>query len=44
VDIVKLSEIVISAAPFPRRQYGRPRPPNVHLAIDDGRNFSLRNR
>jgi spermidine synthase len=45
VDVVELSESVISAAPFFRlanadvlqRQ-------NVHVSIDDGRNFLLRNR
>ena len=45
VDVIELSESVISAAPFFRVAnadvLGRP---NVHLAIDDGRNYLLRNR
>ena len=45
IDVVELSESVISAAPFFRVAnadvLGRP---NVHLSIDDGRNFLLRNR
>jgi spermidine synthase len=45
VDVVELSESVIDAAPFFRAaNYGVLDLPNVHLTIDDGRNFLLRNR
>jgi spermidine synthase len=45
VDVIELSESVISAAPFFRvaNQDVLSRP-NVHLSIDDGRNYLLRNR
>jgi predicted membrane-bound spermidine synthase len=45
LDVVELSEAVIEAAPFFRvANYGVLDLPNVHLTIDDGRNFLLRNR
>ena len=45
VDIIELSESVISAAPFFRVANADVlQRPNVHLAIDDGRNYLLRNR
>jgi spermidine synthase len=45
VDVIELSESVISAAPFFRVANADVlQKPNVHLAIDDGRNFLLRNR
>jgi spermidine synthase len=45
VDVVELSEAVIDAAPFFRAaNYGVLDLPNVHLTVDDGRNFLLRNR
>jgi spermidine synthase len=45
VDVVELSESVISAAPFFRlANEDVLQRPNVHLSIDDGRNFLLRNR
>jgi spermidine synthase len=45
VDIVELSESVISAAPyFHVANADVLQRPNVHLAIDDGRNYLLRNR
>jgi spermidine synthase len=45
VDVVELSESVISAAPFFRLANADVlRRPNVHLSVDDGRNFLLRNR
>ena len=45
VDVIELSESVIAAAPF----FGVANMdvlarPNVHISIDDGRNFLLRNR
>jgi len=45
IDVVELSESVISAAPFFRVANADVlQRPNVHLSIDDGRNFLLRNR
>ena len=45
VDVIELSEAVISAAPYFRlANQDVLLQPNVHLAIDDGRNFLLRNR
>ena len=45
VDIIELSESVISAAPFFRVANADVLDrPNVHLAVDDGRNYLLRNR
>ncbi len=45
VDVVELSESVIAAAPFFRVANADVLlQPNVHLSIDDGRNFLLRNR
>jgi spermidine synthase len=45
VDIVELSESVIEAAPFFRLANADVlQRPNVRLAVDDGRNFLLRNR
>jgi spermidine synthase len=45
VDIIELSESVISAAPFFRIANADVlQRPNVRLAIDDGRNYLLRNR
>jgi spermidine synthase len=45
VDVVELSESVISAAPFFRLANADVlQRPNVHISIDDGRNFLLRNR
>jgi spermidine synthase len=45
VDIVELSESVISAAPyFNVANANVLQQPNVHLAVDDGRNYLLRNR
>jgi spermidine synthase len=45
VDVIELSESVISAAPLFRvaNQDVLSRP-NVHLSVDDGRNYLLRNR
>ena len=45
IDVVELSESVISAAPFFRVANADVlQRPNVHVSIDDGRNFLLRNR
>jgi spermidine synthase len=45
LDIIELSESVISAAPFFRVANADVLSrPNVHLAVDDGRNYLLRNR
>jgi spermidine synthase len=45
IDVVELSPSIISAAPFFRVANADVlQQPNVHLAIDDGRNFLLRNR
>ena len=45
IDVVELSESVVSAAPFFRvANLEVLQQPNVHLQIDDGRNFLLRNR
>jgi spermidine synthase len=45
VDVVELSESVISAAPFFHlANEDVLQRPNVHLSIDDGRNYLLRNR
>jgi spermidine synthase len=44
VDVVELSGAVIAAAPlFSVANDGVLKQPNVHLSIDDGRNFLLRN-
>jgi predicted membrane-bound spermidine synthase len=45
VDVVELSEAVVQAAPYFRAaNYGVLDLPNIHLSIDDGRNFLLRDR
>jgi spermidine synthase len=45
VDVIELSESVISAAPLFRVANADVlQRPNVHLSVDDGRNFLLRNR
>jgi predicted membrane-bound spermidine synthase len=45
VDVIELSESVIAAAPYFRvANLDVLSQPNVHLAVDDGRNFLLRNR
>ena len=45
VDVIELSEAVIAAAPYFRTANADVlHQPNVHLAVDDGRNFLLRNR
>ena len=45
VDVIELSESVIAAAPYFRVANADVLArPNVHLAVDDGRNFLLRNR
>jgi spermidine synthase len=45
LDVIELSEAVIAAAPFFRAANADVLlQPNVHLAVDDGRNFLLRNR
>ena len=45
VDVIELSESVIAAAPYFRGANADVLArPNVHLAVDDGRNFLLRNR
>jgi spermidine synthase len=45
VDVIELSEAVIAAAPFFRTaNLNVVQQPNVHLSVDDGRNFLLRNR
>ena len=45
IDVVELSESVIAAAPyFSAANMDVLRQPNVHLQIDDGRNYLLRNR
>src|SRR5262249_6905974 len=45
VDVIELSEAVIAAAPyFHVANADVLSQPNVHLSVDDGRNFLLRNR
>lgn len=45
IDVIELSEAVISAAPMFRvANQDVLSAPNVHLSVDDGRNFLLRNR
>lgn len=45
IDVVELSESVIAAAPFfSAANLDVLQQPNVHLQIDDGRNYLLRNR
>jgi spermidine synthase len=45
IDLIELSEAVVAAAPhFSVVSQDVLRQPNVHLQIDDGRNFLLRNR
>ncbi len=45
VDVIELSEAVIAAAPYFRTANADVlQQPNVHLQVDDGRNFLLRNR
>jgi spermidine synthase len=45
IDVIELSESVISAAPFFRvANLDVLQMPNVHLSVDDGRNYLLRNR
>jgi predicted membrane-bound spermidine synthase len=45
IDVVELSEAVIAAAPhFAVANLDVLHQPNVHLSVDDGRNFLLRNR
>jgi spermidine synthase len=45
VDVVELSESVIAAAPYFRiANEAVLQRPNVHVSVDDGRNFLLRNR
>jgi spermidine synthase len=45
IDVIELSEAVIAAAPlFHVANEEVLAQPNVHLAVDDGRNFLLRNR
>jgi len=45
IDVVELSEAVVDAAPhFVVANQDVLHQPNVHLTIDDGRNFLLRNR